>query len=60
MKHLLKRNNKAISIYLRDKKIECCTFNIIIQQAITVTETKTFCFIEAETIRCLIQYDQRL
>ena len=29
MKHLLKRNNKDIYAYLRDKKIECFTFNII-------------------------------
>ena len=29
MKHLLKRNNKEISAYLRDKQIECFTFNII-------------------------------
>ena len=29
MKHLMKRNNKEISAYLRDKQIECCTFNII-------------------------------
>ena len=29
MKHLLKRNNKDISAYLRGKQIECFTFNII-------------------------------
>ena len=29
MKHLLKRNKKEISAYLRDKQIECFTFNII-------------------------------
>ena len=29
MKHLLKINNKEISAYLRDKQIECFTFNII-------------------------------
>ena len=29
MKHLLKRNNKATSAYLREKQIECFTFNII-------------------------------
>ena len=29
MKHLLKRNNEEISAYLRDKQIECVTFNII-------------------------------
>ena len=29
MKHLLKRNNKEISAYLRDKQIECFTFSII-------------------------------
>ena len=29
MKHLLKRNNKEIFAYLRDKETECFTFNII-------------------------------
>ena len=29
MKHLLKRNNKEISAYLRHIQIECFTFNII-------------------------------
>ena len=29
MIHLLERNNKMIPVYLRDKKIECFTFNII-------------------------------
>ena len=29
MKHLVERNTKEISGYLRDKQIECCTFNII-------------------------------
>ena len=29
MKHLMKRNNNEISDYLRDKQIECFTFNII-------------------------------
>ena len=29
MKHLLKRKNKEISVYLRDKQIECFTFNIV-------------------------------
>ena len=29
MKHLVKRNNKEISAYLRDKQIERHTFNII-------------------------------
>ena len=28
MKHLLKRNNKEISCYLRDKQIECFPFKI--------------------------------
>ena len=51
------RNNKEISVYLCDKEIECCTFNIIqhhstsfniIEQSRTMTQTKTFCFIEAE------------
>ena len=29
MKHSVKRINKEISAYLRDKQIECCTFNSI-------------------------------
>ena len=29
MKHLLQRNNKEISDYLRDKQTECLTFSII-------------------------------
>ena len=29
MKHLLERNYKEISAYLRDKQIECFKFNII-------------------------------
>ena len=32
IKHLLKRNNKEISAYLRDKQIECFTFNTIQHQ----------------------------
>ena len=32
MKHLLKRNNEEISAYLREKQIECFTFNINQQQ----------------------------
>ena len=35
MKHLVKRNNKEISAYLRGKQIECCTFNIIQHHPIT-------------------------
>ena len=42
MKHLVKRNNKEISAYLRDRHIKCCTF-IIIQQSKTMTQTKMFC-----------------
>ena len=52
---LLKRNNKEIPAYLRDKQIECFTFNII-QQPRTSIQTKTFCFIEAEANECLMQY----
>ena len=29
IKHLLKRNKKKISAYLRDKQVDCFTFNII-------------------------------
>ena len=55
MKHLLKRSDKEISAYLRDKQIECFTFNFI-QQPRTMIQTKTFCFIEAETNKCLIKH----
>ena len=55
MKHLLKRNNKEISAYVRDKQFECCAFSII-QQPITMTQTKTFYFNEAETNKCLMQH----
>ena len=34
MNHLLKRN-KEISAYLRDKQIECFTFNIILHHPTT-------------------------
>ena len=55
MKHLLKTNNKEISTYLRDKQIECFTFNIIQYhpKPKTMILTKTFCFIEAQTNKCL-------
>ena len=35
MKHSLERNNKQISAYLRDKQIECITFNIILHHPTT-------------------------
>ena len=46
---------ETFSPYLRDKQIECCTFNII-KQLIAMTQTKTFCFIEAKTNIYLIQH----
>ena len=55
MKHLVRRNNKEVSAYLRNKQIECYTFNIIQQQR-ALTQTKTFCFIEAETNKRLMQH----
>ena len=62
MKHLLKINNKEISVYLREKQMfhiqhHSTSFNImIIQQPRTMIQTKTFCFIEAETNICLMQH----
>ena len=58
MKHLLKRNNKEIPSYLRDKQLNVphsASFDIIQQPTtITMTKTKKFCFIETETNRCLM------
>ena len=58
MKHLLKTNNREISAYLRDKQIECCTFNVI-QHHLTAENNdldKDVCFIEEETNKCLMRH----
>ena len=58
MKHLVNRNIKEISAYLLDQQIECCTFNIIQHHPTTENNDsdKTFCFIEAEINKCLMQH----
>ena len=56
MKHLSKRHNKDISAYVGGKQIQCFTFNII-QQPRTIIQTKTFCFIETKTNKCLIKHN---
>ena len=58
MKRLLKRNRKEISAYLRDKQIECFTFNIIQHHPATKNNDsdKDVCFIEAETNKFLIKH----
>ena len=47
--------NKEIFAYLRDKEIECYTFNIV-QQPKTIAQRKAFCLIEAKTNKCLMQH----
>ena len=54
----IEKKTKYISAYLRDKQIECFTFNII-QQPRTMIQTKMFCFTEAETNKCLDWWAQQ-
>ena len=58
MKHLLKKSDERISAYLRENRLNVShltSFNLI-QQPRTIIQIKMFCFIEAETNKCLMQH----